>query len=157
MAMLNRTPFRYSQSISRLISTPIKRTGCEFRTGQRLLRRLACRARRVDADFDLIGGVSVLRLGRIVLMTHTCLISLFLDLPIPFLQLLITLSSSSLRLTEFLSLMNVLFWFLFLLSLYIKIFYYKICLEAKKMVEKMWETSRKITFLECNQTLENIF
>ena len=95
--------------------------------------------------------------SEIALMTHTCLISLFLDLPIPFLQLLITLSSSSLRLTEFLSLMNVLFWFLFLLSLYIEIFYYEICLEAKKLVEKIWETSRKITFLECNQTLENIF
>ena len=38
-------------------------------------------------------------------------------------------------------------------SLYIEIFYYKICLE----VEKMWETSRKIAFSACNQTLENIF
>ena len=50
-------------------------------------------------------------------------------------------------------------------SLYIEIFYYKICLEAKKM----WETSRKIAFSacnqkhfpnqfsKCNQTLENIF
>ena len=51
----------------------------------------------------------------------------------------------------------VLFLFLFVLSLYIEIFYYEICLEAKKMVEKMWDTSRKIAFLEHNQTLENIF
>ena len=51
----------------------------------------------------------------------------------------------------------ILFWFLFVLSLYIEIFYYEICLEAKKMVEKMWETSRKIAFSEHNQTLENIF
>ena len=48
----------------------------------------------------------------------------------------------------------VLFWFLFVLSLYIEIFYYEICLEVEKMVEKMWETSRKIEFLEHNQTLE---
>ena len=66
-------------------------------------------------------------------------------------------SSLSLRLTEFFSSMNVLFWFLFRLSLYIEIFYYEICLETEKMVEKMWKTSRKITFSECNQTLENIF
>ena len=66
-------------------------------------------------------------------------------------------SSLSLHLTEFLSSMNVLFWFLFHLSLYIEIFYYEICLETEKMVEKMWKTSRKITFSECNQTLENIF
>ena len=51
----------------------------------------------------------------------------------------------------------VLFWFLFVLSSYIEIFYYEICLESEKMVEKMWETSRKITFSEHNQTLENIF
>ena len=51
----------------------------------------------------------------------------------------------------------VLFWFLFVLSLYIEIFYYEIFLEAEKMVEKMWETSRKIAFSEYNQTLENIF
>ena len=48
----------------------------------------------------------------------------------------------------------VLFWFLFLLSLYIVIFYYKICLVAEKMAEKMWEISRKIAFSECNQTPE---
>ena len=59
--------------------------------------------------------------------------------------------------TKFLSLMNVLFCFLFLLSLYIEIFYHEICLEAEKIAEKMWEISRKITFSECNQTLENIF
>ena len=51
----------------------------------------------------------------------------------------------------------VLFWFLFVLSLYIESFYYEICLETEKMVEKMWETSRKITFSKHNQTLENIF
>ena len=39
------------------------------------------------------------------------------------------------------------------LSLCIEIFYYKICLKA----EKMWKTSRKRAFLECNQTPENIF
>ena len=42
------------------------------------------------------------------------------------------------------------------LSLYIEIFYYKICLLAEKMGGKMWESSRKITFSECNQTHENI-
>ena len=47
----------------------------------------------------------------------------------------------------------VLFWFLFVLSLYIEIFYYEIFLET----EKMWEISRKIEFSEYNQTLENIF
>ena len=58
-----------------------------------------------------------------------------------------------LSLTEFLSLTNG-FDFIFVsLSLFIEIFYYKICLEA----EKMWETNRKIAFLECNKTLENIF
>ena len=36
------------------------------------------------------------------------------------------------------------------LSLYIEIFYYKICLEAEKVAEK-------ITFSECKQTYENIF
>ena len=51
----------------------------------------------------------------------------------------------------------VLFWFLFVLSLYIEIFYYEICLEAEKMVEKMWEICKKIAFSEYNQTLENIF
>ena len=43
-------------------------------------------------------------------LTHPCSISLFLDLPLPFPQLSITLSSSfSLCFTEFLSSMNVLF------------------------------------------------
>ena len=42
----------------------------------------------------------------------------------------------SLCLTKFLSLMNVLFWFLFVLSLYIEIFYYKTCLETEKMTKK---------------------
>ena len=51
----------------------------------------------------------------------------------------------------------VLFWFLFVLSLYIEIFNYEICLEVEKMVEKIWEISRKIVFLEHNQTLKNIF
>ena len=48
-------------------------------------------------------------------------------------------SSLSLHSTEFLSSMNVLIWFLFRLSLYIEIFYYEICLEAKKMVKKIWK------------------
>ena len=44
----------------------------------------------------------------------------------------------------------VLFWFLFVLRLYIEIFYYETCLEAEKMVEKMWEISRKIVFSKHN-------
>ena len=59
----------------------------------------------------------------------------------------------SLSLTDFLSLMKGFVLIFISLSLYIEIFYYKICLEA----EKMWETSRKIAFSACNQTLENIF
>ena len=47
--------------------------------------------------------------------------------------------------------------FCFFKSLHIAIFYYKICLDAEKMAKKMWETSRKIAFLEYNQTHENIF
>ena len=47
--------------------------------------------------------------------------------------------------------------FCFFKSLHIAIFYDKICLDAEKMVKKMWETSRKIAFLEYNQTHENIF
>ena len=43
------------------------------------------------------------------------------------------------------------------LSLYIEIFYYKICLITEKVGEKMWESSRKIAFSEYNQTHENIF
>ena len=40
----------------------------------------------------------------------------------------------------------------------IEIFYYEICcLEAEKIIEKMWEISRKMTFSKSNQTLENIF
>ena len=64
---------------------------------------------------------------------------------------------SSLNLTELWSLTNgVVFIFVFL-SLYIEIFYYKICLVAEKMGEKMWESSRKMAFSECNQTHKNIF
>ena len=64
---------------------------------------------------------------------------------------------SSLSLTELWSLTNgVVFIFVFL-SLYIEIFYYKICLVVEKMGEKMWERSRKMAFSECNQTHENIF
>ena len=59
----------------------------------------------------------------------------------------------SLSLAEFFSLTNGFVLIFVSLSLYIEIFYYKICLE----VEKMWETSRKIAFSECNQTSENIF
>ena len=55
----------------------------------------------------------------------------------------------SLSLTDFLSLMKGFVLIFISLSLYIEIFYYKICLEA----EKMWETSRKIAFSACNQTL----
>ena len=54
---------------------------------------------------------------------------------------------------NFFSLMNGFVLIFVSLSIYIEIFYYKICLEA----EKMWETSRKIAFSECNQTPENIF
>ena len=60
-------------------------------------------------------------------------------------------------LTEFLSLTNGFDLIFVSLSLFIEIFYYKICLEVEKMTEKMWETSRKIAFSECNQTPENIF
>ena len=64
---------------------------------------------------------------------------------------------SSLSLTELWSLTNgVVFIFVFL-SLYIEIFYYKICLVDEKMGEKMWESSRKMAFSECNQTHKNIF
>ena len=59
----------------------------------------------------------------------------------------------SLNLTVFFSLTNGFVFIFVSLSLYIEIFYYKICLEA----EKMWETSRKIVFSECNQTPKNIF
>ena len=59
----------------------------------------------------------------------------------------------SLSFTEFESL-TIGFILIFVsLSLYIEIFYYKICLE----VEKMWEKCRKIAFSECYQTPENIF
>ena len=37
------------------------------------------------------------------------------------------------------------------------IFWYKICLEVKKMVEKMWKICKKIAFSECYQTLEIVF
>ena len=93
-------------------------------------------------------------------MTHPCPISLFLDLPLSFPHLLITLSSSSPFDRDFgvnKCFCLVLFWFLFVLSLYIEIFYYEICLETEKIVEKMWETSKKIAFSKHNQTLENIF
>ena len=63
----------------------------------------------------------------------------------------------SLSLTELWSLTNGVVLIFVFLSLYIEIFYYKICLVAEKMGEKMWESSRKIEFLECNQTHENIF
>ena len=84
-------------------------------------------------------------------MTHPCPISLFLDLPLPFPHLSITLSSSfspfdrdfGVNKCFFFYFCLVLFWFLFVWSLYIEIFYYEICLEVEKMVEKMWETSRK--------------
>ena len=49
------------------------------------------------------------------------------------------------------------FDFCFFKSLHITIFYYKICLVAEKIDEKMWETRRKIAFSKCNQTHENIF
>ena len=68
-----------------------------------------------------------------------------------------SLPPPSLSLTEFLSLTNDIVLIFVSLSLLIEIFYYKICLEAEKMTDKMWGTSRKIAFLECNQTLENIF
>ena len=79
-------------------------------------------------------------------MTHSCPISLFLNIPFPFPQLSITLVLPLSPFDRIFSSMNVLFWFLFHLSLYIEIFYYEICLETEKMVEKMWKTSRKITF-----------
>ena len=63
----------------------------------------------------------------------------------------------SLSLTELWSLTNSVVLIFIFLSLYIEIFYYKICLVAEKMGEKMWESSRKIAFSECNQTQENIF
>ena len=46
-----------------------------------------------------------------------------------------------------------LFWFLDVLSIYIEIFYNKICLDA----EKMWKFCKKIVFLECYQTPKIIF
>ena len=88
--------------------------------------------------------------------TYPWMISLFLNLPLSFPQLSITLSSS-LSLTKFFSLMNGLVLIFVSLSIFIEVFYYKMCLEVEKMVEKMWETSSKIAFLECNQTSENIF
>ena len=48
----------------------------------------------------------------------------------------------SLSLTKFFSLMNFFEQIFVSLSIYIEIFYYKICLE----VEKVWETNRKIVF-----------
>ena len=76
--------------------------------------------------------------------------SIYLSLSLSFRSLSLP---PSLSLTEFFSLTNNFFLIIFSLSLYIEIFYYKIFLEA----EKMWETSRKIAFSECNQTPENIF
>ena len=63
----------------------------------------------------------------------------------------------SLNLTELWSLTNGVVLIFVFLSLYIEIFYYKICLVAEKIGEKIWESSRKITFSKCNQTQENIF
>ena len=76
------------------------------------------------------------------------------DRSLPFPQFLIT---PSLSLTELWSLTNGVVLIFVFLSLYIENFYYKICLVAKKMNEKMWETSKEIAFSECNQTHENIF
>ena len=50
-----------------------------------------------------------------------------------------------------------LFWFLVVLNVYFEIFYNKICLDAKKIVEKMWKICRKIAFLECYQTSKIVF
>ena len=63
----------------------------------------------------------------------------------------------SLGLTELWTLMNSVVLIFVFLRLYIEIFYYKICLVAEKINEKMWKSSRKIAFSECNQTHENIF
>ena len=62
-----------------------------------------------------------------------------------------------LSLTEFLSLTNGFVSIFVSLSLFIEIFYYKIYLEAKKIAEKIWGTSRKIAFLEYNKIPVNIF
>ena len=50
-----------------------------------------------------------------------------------------------------------LFWFLVMLSVYFEIFCNKIFLNAKKIAEKMWKICRKITFLECYQTMKIVF
>ena len=76
--------------------------------------------------------------------------SIYLSLSLNFQSLSLP---SSLSLTKFFILMNGFVLIFVSCSLYIEIFYYKICWE----VEKMWETSRKIAFSKCNQTLENIF
>ena len=76
--------------------------------------------------------------------------SIYLSLSLSFRSLSLP---PSLSLTEFFSLTNDFVLIFVSLSLYIEIFYYKICLEA----EKMWKTSIKIAFSECNQTPENIF
>ena len=75
------------------------------------------------------------------------------DWSLPFPQFLITLSSS---LSQFDRIVEFNEWccfdFCFFKFIYWN-FYYKICL----VVEKMWESSRKIAFSECSQTHENIF
>ena len=50
-----------------------------------------------------------------------------------------------------------LFWFLVVFNVYFEIFYNKICLDAKKIAEKMWKICKKIAFLECYQTPKIVF
>ena len=59
--------------------------------------------------------------------------------------------------SNFWVIMNVFFWFLFLLSLYIEIFLYKICLGVEKMDEKMWKICKKIAFFRMLTNTKNCF
>ena len=113
----------------------------------------ACRRRPLDWTF--VVSISTLpeachRLTNLVTHDRSLSFLFYLSLSLNFQSLSL---SRSLNLTGFFSLMNGFVLIFVSLRLYIEIFYYKICLEA----EKMWETSRKIAFLECNQTPENTF
>ena len=89
--------------------------------------------------------------------THDQSLSFSISLSLPLNLRSLSLPPLSLSLTKFLSLMNGFVLIFVSLCLFIEVFYYEICLEAEKMAEKMWGTSRKIVFLECNKTPENIF
>ena len=117
----------------------------------------ACR--RCPLDWTFVVSISSLpkacrRLTNLVTHDRSLSFLFYLSLSLNFQSLSL---SRSLNLTGFFSLMNGFVLIFVSLRLYIEIFYYKICLEAEKITEKMWETSRKIAFLECNQTPKNTF